>query len=120
MTLLHFYRNPALSKTRTDALLAFARKRLSPRIRGIETELCFNVETSAPLSPAEIETLRWLLSETFEPDRFAPRAFLGPDRVVEVGPRMNFATAWSANAVSVCQACGLTKVNRIERSRRYR
>jgi phosphoribosylformylglycinamidine synthase len=32
---------------------------------------------------------------------------------------MNFTTAWSANAVSVCSACGLTKVIRIERSRRY-
>jgi phosphoribosylformylglycinamidine synthase len=33
---------------------------------------------------------------------------------------MNFTTAWSTNAVSVCQACGLTKITRIERSRRYR
>jgi phosphoribosylformylglycinamidine synthase len=33
---------------------------------------------------------------------------------------MNFTTAWSTNAVSVCHACGLAKVTRIERSRRYR
>jgi len=32
---------------------------------------------------------------------------------------MNFTTAWSTNAVAVCHACGLTKVARIERSRRY-
>ncbi len=33
---------------------------------------------------------------------------------------MNFTTAWSTNAVSVCHACGLGKITRIERSRRYR
>ena len=39
--------------------------------------------------------------------------------VLEVGPRMTFTTAWSTNAVSVCQACGVGAVPRIERSRRY-
>jgi phosphoribosylformylglycinamidine synthase len=32
---------------------------------------------------------------------------------------MSFTTAWSTNAVAVCHACGLDKVRRIERSRRY-
>ena len=27
---------------------------------------------------------------------------------------MSFSTAWSANAVSICQSCGLAKVNRVE------
>ena len=40
-------------------------------------------------------------------------------RLVEVGPRLNFATAWSSNLVSICQATGLDKVVRVERSRRY-
>ena len=40
--------------------------------------------------------------------------------VVEVGPRLSFTTAWSANAVSICKACGLNEVYRIERSRRYK
>ena len=38
--------------------------------------------------------------------------------IVEVGPRLNFSTAWSANAVSICESCGVSKVNRIEQSRR--
>jgi hypothetical protein len=33
---------------------------------------------------------------------------------------MSFSTAWSANAVSICQSTGLGKVERIEVSRRYR
>jgi len=32
---------------------------------------------------------------------------------------MNFTTAWSSNAVSVCHACGLDMITRIERSRRF-
>ncbi|MGE5190373.1 MAG: phosphoribosylformylglycinamidine synthase [Gemmatimonadota bacterium] len=120
MALLHFYRNPALSATKNAALLAFARKHVSPAMTRIETESCFNVETSAPLTEEEAGTLRWLLAETFEPDRIARESFLGAGGVVEVGPRMNFTTAWSTNAVSVCRACGLEKVTRIERSRRYR
>lgn len=32
---------------------------------------------------------------------------------------MSFSTAWSANAVSICQSCGLGKVNRVEISRRF-
>ncbi|HSL91470.1 MAG TPA: phosphoribosylformylglycinamidine synthase, partial [Candidatus Limnocylindrales bacterium] len=120
MKLLHFYRIPALSVTKKDGLLSFARKNVSPHIRGIETEYCFNIETTGPLTGAEIETLRWLLAETFEPDGFSPGSFLARGRVLEVGPRMNFTTAWSTNAVSVCHACGLEKIRRIERSRRYR
>ena len=43
-----------------------------------------------------------------------------PCSIIEVGPRMNFTTTWSTNAVSVCHACGVTKITRIERSRRYK
>ena len=41
------------------------------------------------------------------------------ERVIEVGPRLNFATAWSSNMVSICRAIGLDCVRRVERSRRY-
>lgn len=37
----------------------------------------------------------------------------------QVGPRLSFSTAWSANAQSICKSCGLDKVTRIELSRRY-
>ncbi|CAM8988504.1 unnamed protein product [Rhodiola kirilowii] len=38
--------------------------------------------------------------------------------LVEAGPRLSFTTAWSSNAVSICQACGLSEVTRLESSRR--
>jgi phosphoribosylformylglycinamidine synthase len=141
MKLLHFYRKPALSETRKKNLLSFVRQCVASDINDIETEHCFNIDATAQLTSEEMDTLRWLLAETFEPDNFSSGSFLNQnaehrmqntekkslgsdlwalDSVIEVGPRMNFTTAWSTNAVSVCHACGLKKITRIERSRRYK
>ena len=126
MVLFHRYRIPALSPYQVANLLAGARLEVSQQIQAIETELCFNIAATGPLTDEEQSLLRWLLAETFEPDQFFHESLLihrphpGPHALYEVGPRMNFTTAWSTNAVSVCHACGLTKIVRIERSRRYR
>ena len=32
---------------------------------------------------------------------------------------LNFSTAWSTNAVSICQSAGIPDITRVERSRRY-
>ena len=122
MGLIHFYRVPGVSSAARDALVEQACERVSAAIDAIETELCFNVEASGELTPEEVGVLTWLLSETFEPDRFRAASFLEPndsDALLEVGPRLNFSTAWSTNAVSICHACELHKISRIERSRRY-
>ncbi|RJQ17922.1 MAG: phosphoribosylformylglycinamidine synthase [Nitrospiraceae bacterium] len=149
MSLIHFYRTPALSEAKGKELLLRIRQKISSDIEDLKTEYCFNIETSGPLNNDEMNTLRWLLAETFEQEKFSDRSFLdlylskdviarskatkqslesgiaSPSArndnsiILEVGPRMNFTTAWSANAVSVCRACGLTKIKRIERSRRY-
>ncbi|MBI4837802.1 MAG: phosphoribosylformylglycinamidine synthase, partial [Nitrospirae bacterium] len=125
MGLLHFYRRPALSPADKDGLLTVVRQKISPQITDIETEFCFNIEAAAALTAADTDLLRWLLSETFEPENFSNESFLTQPSTFnlqpfEVGPRMNFTTAWSTNAVAVCRACGLTKITRIERSRRYK
>ncbi len=83
-------------------------------------EYCFNIAASAPLAPADIEKLRQLLGDGFVSASVADTPHLGGDRVVEVGPRLNFATAWSSNLVSICQAIGIPQVTRVERSRRFR
>lgn len=86
----------------------------------VEYEVCFNVGGGGgDQAPGVLE---WLLAETFDPEALVAGSRLSEDggAVVEVGPRLNFQTAWSANAVSICQACGLKDVNRLERSRRYR
>ncbi|MFC2021258.1 phosphoribosylformylglycinamidine synthase [Chloroflexota bacterium] len=83
-------------------------------------EYCFNVQTSAPLTAEELGVLLWLLAETFDTDNFREIPFLEPGKeVIEIGPRLDSETAYSTNAVAICHACGLEKVVRVERSRRY-
>ena len=125
MPLTCLFRKPAITDAKKNALLSIVRG-LAPDIFDLETELCFYIESTGPLTTDEMRLLTWLLSETFEPENFSSESFL-TDRqapvdhncLFEVGPRMNFTTAWSTNAVSICRACGLTTITRIERSRRY-
>ena len=86
-----------------------------------QMEFCFNIETAEPLTDKEISRLRFLLADGFVQETVSTGPYFNPSEkeVVELGPRLNFATAWSSNMVSICHATGLNKVTRIERSRRY-
>jgi len=101
-------------------IIHFYRKEEPDRLKEVvlDFEYCFNIEVLEILNEGEIEVLKWLLSETFEPENFSDRPFL-KGNVVEVGPRMNFETSYSTNAVNIFHACGIKKVQRVERSRRY-
>ncbi len=80
---------------------------------------CFNIESTRDLNDLELHQLRLLLADGFMADTVSHAPVLEGERVIEVGPRLNFATAWSSNMVSICQATGLNCINRAERSRRY-
>ncbi|GFP86367.1 probable phosphoribosylformylglycinamidine synthase chloroplastic/mitochondrial [Phtheirospermum japonicum] len=123
---VHFYRVPLTQENETDELLKLVQTKVSNQIIGLKTEQCFNIGIDGDLSNEKLSVLRWLLGETYEPENLGPESFLDEEMnknsnaiVVEVGPRLSFTTAWSANAVSICKACGLTEINRLERSRRY-
>jgi phosphoribosylformylglycinamidine synthase len=120
MSLLHLFRAPGYSTSQTRQLLRRAGEAMSSPPRDLHTEFCFNIQVSEELSDQELQTLTWLLSETFHLEGFGNSSFLGDSGpILEVGPRMNFTTAWSTNAVGICHACGLEKIQRIERSRRF-
>lgn len=82
---------------------------------------------SSPASVYADERLAYCLRETFDPSGYSLDSFLAKTAtaggkatwVLELGPRLNFTTAWSTNAVSILKAAGLTTVPRIEVSRRY-
>jgi phosphoribosylformylglycinamidine synthase len=99
--------------------------RLLPPVRDfngwgrVKREICFYVEVTRELDSSEMKTLRWLLRETFEPELFSKQTFLQSGNVVEIGPRLNFETAFSTNAVGACRTCGLDMVTRLEQSRRF-
>ncbi|MDR2548609.1 MAG: phosphoribosylformylglycinamidine synthase [Desulfobulbus sp.] len=80
---------------------------------------CFNIESSRVLEPGETERLRLILADGFLLNTVTFEPALTGERVLEIGPRLNFATAWSSNMVSICRAVGLDMVTRVERSRRY-
>ena len=80
---------------------------------------CFNIESTRPLTDKELYRLRLLLADGFIAETVSLEPVLTGERVIEVGPRLNFATAWSSNLVSICQATGLDCVTRAERSRVY-
>ncbi len=82
-------------------------------------EYCFNIESTRPLTGEERKRLQLILADGFLSDSVSTQPLLTGERVVEVGPRLNFATAWSSNMVSICRATGLDCVSRVERSRRY-
>ncbi|CAL1374565.1 unnamed protein product [Linum trigynum] len=124
--IIHFYRVPFIQESATLELLKSVQTKVSNEIVGLQTEQCFNVGLTSQLSSDKLGVLRWLLQETYEPENLDTQSFLEKKKreglstvIVEVGPRLSFTTAWSANAVSVCKACGLTEITRMERSRRY-
>ncbi|XP_075141937.1 phosphoribosylformylglycinamidine synthase isoform X2 [Leptodactylus fuscus] len=117
MVVLHFYcRSPGSD----DSLQLTATK----NIQSVERELCYNVNWTGDCPPTseQTDTLRWLFSCPFDPQSISNTTFLHPeplDLLVEIGPRLNFSTASSTNAVSICRSIGLTAIDRIECSKRY-
>lgn len=111
--LLHYFRvadlhlSPALQKKAADAGFTM-----------VGSEICFNIQATGSLDADETKKLEYLLCETFEPEKFGSKSFL-TGTVMEVGPRQQFTSAWSTNAVSICHSIALTKIVRIEKSRRY-
>ncbi|RZF42064.1 hypothetical protein LSTR_LSTR006657 [Laodelphax striatellus] len=123
MAVIHFYRSPGLSHGAALAKLKELKK-VSSLITGLSTELCFNVELSNPnLSCEDLAKLKWILGSPLDKgalrNKPLPRSDLLQSTVIEIGPRLNFSTAFSSNAVSICQAIGLSQVTRLEQSIRY-
>eukprot|EP00984_Skeletonema_dohrnii_P009572 scaffold3660_cov129-Skeletonema_dohrnii-CCMP3373.AAC.6 len=125
--IVHYYR-----KTPTPhSLLPSIKEQLSTEqaasILRIDTESCFNVQLSTgALNEQDTARLEWLLAETFdkgglqlETSSLVATSSSGEVVVVEFGPRMTFTSAFSSNATSICAACGLDSISRLERSRRY-
>eukprot|EP00871_Galdieria_phlegrea_P002970 jgi/Galph1/3674/GphlegSOOS_G2371.1 len=94
-----------------------------PPLKQIKQEYCFYVEFSKTPTAEQEERLLWLIGDAFNQDSLSTTSSFPMDKskvfVLEVGPRLNFQTAWSSNAVSICHSCGVDCVERIERSKRY-
>lgn len=93
-------------------------------VENLETEFCYYIESKNPLKNEEINLLKWILSSPIEKEELSETSvFDSKSReatiLIEIGPRLNFSTPFSSNAVSICKSVHLLTVTRIEVSTRY-
>ncbi|XP_076873297.1 phosphoribosylformylglycinamidine synthase [Brachyhypopomus gauderio] len=119
MPVLRFYRREGSEESRV-----LRRVKLLYPLVTVSTELCYNVDLkdTDSVSEDQKEVLRWLFSPPQSKDLWDEstlRTTAPGERLVEIGPRLNFSTAWSTNTVSICQSAGMGVVTRVELSRRH-
>ncbi|XP_071951338.1 phosphoribosylformylglycinamidine synthase-like [Antedon mediterranea] len=128
MTIItRFYKSPALLPGASNVLWKKLAKQLEiSKLQDLKTEICFNVAVNGDyLSGDEQKKIQWILGTPFEEFSLLTKSIIVEDGqepdglLIEIGPRLNFSTAWSTNAVSICQSAGINHVTRIERSIRY-
>ncbi|KAK7479188.1 hypothetical protein BaRGS_00029532 [Batillaria attramentaria] len=122
--LLRLYQCPGLSGGSLERVVTKLARQIGPEaVAEVETELCFYVDVQGQgLSSEEHGRLAWILSTPFQEDKLTTVSSLQPataELLIEIGPRLNFSTAFSTNCVSICQSIGLNRVTRIEVSTRY-
>ena len=107
-----------MTPARVEAVVSIAERVVGHPVEEPGTEWCFYVEAEGSLGAHELAVLDYALSETFEPRQFGPESFLEGrfSTIIEFGPRLNFETAWSSNAVEICHRSGARSVRRLERS----
>ncbi|CAG2101168.1 unnamed protein product [Medioppia subpectinata] len=122
---LRYYQSPGLSDAKVSDTLAKL-KNISNNLTSINTQICYYVGTTGKLDSEEEKKLEWILSPTFDSTLQKSTSFGSYKSsakkclFMEIGPRLNFQTAFSTNAVSICAAVGLTpQINRIEKSILY-
>ncbi|HUU17974.1 MAG TPA: phosphoribosylformylglycinamidine synthase [Sedimentisphaerales bacterium] len=110
-----FFRRSKLWTTEEELWLATLQRKVSPEIKAVKIERRFLVDSSRALRSDELDKLKWLLKETFEPEMFREQPNLEKN-AIEIGPRLAIVTPKSTNAVSICSACGLDSIKRIEQT----
>ncbi|MBN2181442.1 MAG: phosphoribosylformylglycinamidine synthase [Sedimentisphaerales bacterium] len=116
--ILSFFRRSNLWATEEELWRAILQRKVSPEITQVKIERRFLVDSARALRKDELQKLEWLLTETYEPQMFGEKsAFKG--EVIEVGPRLAIVTPSSTNTVSICSACGLDSIRRVEQTRRF-
>ena len=116
--IISFFRRSRLWETEEDLWLAALQRKVSPDIAKVEVERRFLIDSTRSLEDEELNKLKWLLTETFEPEMFKEQSTLQKN-ILEVGPRLVIVTPESTNAVSICSACGLDSIKRIEQTRLF-
>lgn len=122
MVILKFYKAPGLKTGQLKNKLHKV-SQIEPSVTDLETELCYYVETLKPLQEDEVRILKWILSPLLEGECLQCDSMFNYTQnhaiIIEIGPRLNFSTAFSTNVVSICKTVKLDKITRIEVAIRY-
>ncbi|XP_076163080.1 phosphoribosylformylglycinamidine synthase [Ptiloglossa arizonensis] len=122
MSIIKFYKVPGLKSGQLKNKFNNVAQ-ISNSIIGLETELCYYIEINEPLSEEEIKLLKWILISPFKQHNLQTCSVfdekLDNNLIIEIGPRLNFSTAFSSNAVSICKSVNIYKITRIEVATRY-
>ncbi|GAB1598507.1 phosphoribosylformylglycinamidine synthase-like [Argonauta hians] len=118
MAIVCFYQRDTLSNYSQQACLAKLRAAV-PKLEELETESRYYVSCQEKeFSLRDEEKLTWILGKPFQPENLRRTSFFeNPAEnylLVEIGPRLNFSTPFSTNAVSICRSVGLHTIDRIE------
>ena len=113
-----FFRRSKLWATEEELWLAALQRKVSPKITQVKIERRFLVDSARALRSDELDKLKWLLKETYEPEMFKEQSVFDGNPI-EVGPRFAIVTPNSTNTVSICVACGLDSIKRVEQTRRF-
>tara|TARA_A100001015_G_scaffold131083_1_gene145468 strand:- start:486 stop:860 length:375 start_codon:yes stop_codon:yes gene_type:complete len=76
--LLRYYRHPALTNATIEALKRDLSNTKFPKINHIDTEYLFLIQlkdNGIELRESERNILKWLLSETYEPEKTGPKSY---------------------------------------------
>ncbi|KAL3879788.1 hypothetical protein ACJMK2_032071, partial [Sinanodonta woodiana] len=126
MTVLTLYKRPGLSAGREEAVYRkLSELTTSHEVKNLQTEICFYVLShKKALTTDEFDRLSWILQTPFQEKNLSDKSFLqiendSKELLIEIGPRLNFSTPFSTNAVSICKSVGLDFISRIEFSVRY-
>ncbi|XP_034937148.1 phosphoribosylformylglycinamidine synthase [Chelonus insularis] len=121
MVIYRFFKSPGLLTGKLSSKLE-AISQISPLISDLESELCYYIESSSPLTDKELDIIKFVLNSPFKSSDFQVSSNLNPskhDLIIEIGPRLNFSTAFSSNAVSIFKFTKLDKISRVEAATRY-
>ncbi|XP_050507688.1 phosphoribosylformylglycinamidine synthase-like [Diabrotica virgifera virgifera] len=119
--ILRLYRTPGCTAAKKFEIVQKLQQTCK-NLKDIQTEICFHIESTSALEAKDVKILKWVLQDPLHPQNLSEKGTLvakNGTALVEVGPRFNFSTSSSTNAVSICQNLGLVQVTRLEVSRRY-
>lgn len=79
-----------------------------------DLEYCFNIQSDRPLTNEEVDFLLHLLGAGHDLRSVKLASELNGDKIVEIGPRLAFATPYSTHLTQICRDCGVACITRLE------